>query len=84
MRTQIRKIGNSLGNIIPAVFIKQLSLAEGADIEVKAENNRIIIEPVNYPKKRFPFTEQELLSGLDAYTAHAEELATISVKDLGE
>lgn len=46
MRTQIRKIGNSLGNIIPATFIRQLGLVEGADIEVKTEGKRIIIEPV--------------------------------------
>ncbi len=82
MRTQVRKIGNSLGSIIPAVFIKQLSLTEGADIDVKAEANRIIIEPVS--NKHLPFTEQELLSGLTAYTAHAEELATISSKEIGE
>ena len=37
MRTQVRKIGNSLGNIIPAAFIKQLGLVEGADIEVEIE-----------------------------------------------
>ena len=84
MRTQVRKIGNSLGNIIPATFIKQLGLIEGADIEVKAEGRKIIIEPVKRPKKRFPFSEKELLSGLDAHTAHADELAVISSKELGE
>ena len=41
MRTQVRKIGNSLGNIIPAAFIKQLGLVEGSDIEVKADGNKI-------------------------------------------
>lgn len=51
MRTQVRKIGNSLGNIIPAAFIKQLGLAEGADIEVKADGDKIIIEPIKHPKK---------------------------------
>lgn len=40
MRTQVRKIGNSLGNIIPAAFIKQLGLVEGSDIEVKADGKR--------------------------------------------
>ncbi len=84
MRTQVRKIGNSLGNIIPAVFIRQLNLEEGAEIEVKTEAGKIIIEPVQTKKKRFPFSEKELLKGIDAHSAHADELATVSDKELGE
>ncbi len=84
MRTQVRKIGNSLGNIIPATFIRQLGLVEGADIDVKTEGKKIIIEPVEYNKPRFPFTEKELLEGLDVHTAHADELAVVSGKEFGE
>lgn len=84
MRTQVRKIGNSLGNIIPAAFVRQLGLSEGADIEVRAEGKRIIIEPVKKQGKRFPFSEKELLSGLNAHTAHADELVTLSSKELGD
>lgn len=84
MRTQVRKIGNSLGNIIPATFIRQLGLVEGADIEVKVEGEKITIELIKRPKKRFPFSEKELLNGLDAHTAHADELAVVSGKELGE
>ncbi|MDN3661161.1 AbrB/MazE/SpoVT family DNA-binding domain-containing protein [Vibrio agarivorans] len=84
MRTQVRKIGNSLGNIIPATFIRQLGLVEGADIEVKTEGKKIIIEPVKRQKKRFPLSEKDLLKGLDAHTAHADELAVISGKEFGE
>ncbi|EGR4069223.1 AbrB/MazE/SpoVT family DNA-binding domain-containing protein [Vibrio cholerae] len=84
MRTQIRKIGNSLGNIIPAAFIRQLGLVEGADIEVKTEGKRIIIEPIERPKMRFPFSEKELLKGLNAHTGHADEIAVVSGKELGE
>ena len=83
MRTQVRKIGNSLGSIIPASVIRQLKLAEGADIEIKAEGKRIIIEPVE-PKKRFLLSEKQLLAGLDAHTAHADEIAVISDKEIGE
>lgn len=84
MRTQVRKIGNSLGNIIPATFIRQLGLVEGADIEVKADGNKITIEPIQRPKKRLPFSEKELLMGLNPHTAHADELASVSGKELGE
>lgn len=84
MRTQVRKIGNSLGSIIPAVFIRQLELAEGAEIDVKTVDGKIVIEPIRKLKKRFLFTEKELLSGLDAHTAHADGLAIISASDMGE
>ena len=84
MRTQVRRIGNSLGNIIPATFIRQLGLVEGADIEVNTEGNKIIIEPVKRQKKWLPFSEKELLKGLDAHTAHADELVSVSGKELGE
>jgi len=84
MRTQIRKIGNSLGNIIPAAFIRQLSLEEGAEIEVRAEDGRIIIIPVSIRSQNFPFSEQELLKDITAHTAHADELAPVFGKELGE
>ena len=84
MRTQIRKIGNSLGNIIPATYIKQLGLVVGTDIEVKSDGNKLIIEVVKPFKKHFPFSEKELLIGLDTHTAHADELAIVSGKEIGE
>lgn len=82
MKTQIRRIGNSLGNIIPSAYIKQLHLTEGADIEVRLDGKKIIIEPVKRAN-RFPFSEQELLQGLDAHTGHADELAVLSDSELG-
>lgn len=85
MRTQIRKIGNSLGNIIPVGIIRQLNLEEGTEIEVQTEGNRIIIEPVKKKtRERLRFSEQELLNGMNPYLAHADELANITAAELGE
>ncbi|MBW8191306.1 AbrB/MazE/SpoVT family DNA-binding domain-containing protein [Neiella marina] len=84
MRTQVRRIGNSLGSIIPAAFARQLELSEGAEIDVQVQAGKLVIAPAPKPKKRFPFSEAELVSGLDAFTAHADELATVSGKELGE
>ena len=84
MRTMIRKIGNSLGNIIPAALIRQLELEEGREIDITSEDGKIIIEPLDTKKKRLPFSEAELLAGLTAHTAHADELATLSSKELDE
>lgn len=82
MRSQIRRIGNSFGAIIPADCIKKLGLAKGDDIEVKIDGNQIIIEPIQKPNKRFPFSEAELLNGLNAHTAHADELGAITNKEI--
>lgn len=84
MRTHIRKIGNSLGNIIPAALIRQLDLTEGSEINITVEGEKIIISSVKCKKKRFLFSEKDLLKSLDAHTAHADELAVISPKELGE
>lgn len=84
MRTQIRKIGNSLGSIIPSAFIRQLHLEEGAEISVTEQGGKIVIEPVQVKKKRFPFSEEDLTADMTPYTAHADELATISGKEIGE
>ncbi|MFI3247361.1 MAG: AbrB/MazE/SpoVT family DNA-binding domain-containing protein [Ferrimonas sp.] len=67
MRTQVRKIGNSLGNIIPSAMIRQFELHEGSALEVKSDGNRIIIEPIKRDKPKF-FTMNELLDG-DIYTS---------------
>ncbi len=83
MRTQVRKIGNSLGNIIPATFVRELGLAEGADIEVRTDNGKIIIEPVKRRKRKLPFSEQDLVKGMTPYTAHVDELAEISEEEFG-
>lgn len=53
MRTQVRKIGNSLGNIIPAAFIKQLGLVEGADIEVRAYGKKLLLNQSNVKRNAF-------------------------------
>ncbi|MEQ3695531.1 MAG: AbrB/MazE/SpoVT family DNA-binding domain-containing protein [Pseudomonadales bacterium] len=84
MRTQVRRIGNSLGNIIPAAVIKQLGLVEGSELEVKAQGNKIIIEAVGPNRQRLPFSEDELLQGLDAGSAHANELATLTNGEFGD
>ena len=84
MRTQVRKIGNSLGNIIPAALIRQLGLTEGAEIDVKVEGTKITIEPVISKQKRLPLSERELLRGLNPQTAHADELASQSDCEIGD
>ncbi|MDY0362655.1 MAG: AbrB/MazE/SpoVT family DNA-binding domain-containing protein [Desulforegulaceae bacterium] len=84
MKTQVRKIGNSLGSIIPATLIRQLRLKEGSEIFVREEGGKIIFEPVQNLKTFLPFSEKEILKGLNAHTAHADALADLSEKEMGE
>lgn len=84
MNTQIRRIGNSLGSIIPAPVIRQLNLEKGAEMQVRVEGSRIIYEPITLKKKRFPLSEAELLMGLDSHGVHADEMAAVSAAEFGE
>jgi len=76
MITQVRKIGNSLGHIIPMALVQQFGLVEGTKLNIQECNGAMMIEPII--TKKFPFSEQELLNDLNSYAAHADELAPIS------
>lgn len=47
MNTQIKKIGNSKGIIIPSAIIKTLGLNETDEINVKVDGDKIILSKVN-------------------------------------
>lgn len=83
MMTQVRKIGNSLGSIIPSALIQRFGLVEGTRLNIKEFNGMIVIEPVR-KAKRLPFSEQDLLININAHTAHADELAVLSSIELVE
>jgi antitoxin component of MazEF toxin-antitoxin module len=47
MNTQLKKIGNSKGIIIPAVILKMLDIKESEELTVKVEGKEIILSKVN-------------------------------------
>ena len=49
MQTSLRKIGNSRGVLIPAALLAACEIGDA--VEMRVENNRIIIEPIA-PKQR--------------------------------
>lgn len=71
MLTQVRKIGNSAGTIIPAPLLKELKLREGDSIDVSVEDNCIVIKPVNAKPK---YTLDELLTKCDTQAPKDKEL----------
>lgn len=62
MKTNIRKIGNSAGMILPAVILKKLHLSEGDEIEISENGSQIVITP-NQDKPKYSL--KELLAQCD-------------------
>ena len=58
MKTSIRKIGNSKGVLIPASLITSCNIQD--EVEMRVENNRIIIEPLS------PALRENWFKGYDA------------------
>lgn len=45
MRTQVRRMGNSSGVIIPKSILAQLGLAAGDNLDLVLENGRVVLTP---------------------------------------
>jgi antitoxin MazE len=59
MPITLHRWGNSVGLRVPKPMLEQLGLAEGAQVHVRVEGNRLVIEPVR-PKR---MSMEELLKG---------------------
>ena len=46
MMTQVRRIGNSLGHIIPMAFVQQFGLIEGTKLHIKDGDELAIVSAV--------------------------------------
>jgi len=86
MRSEIKQWGNSGAVRLTSRILAQASLAVSSPIQIHAEHGRIIIEAVSERSRRvkLPFVESELIAGLDAHVAHADELAIPSASESGE
>ncbi len=71
MQTQVRKIGNSAGTIIPAAILKTLHLKEGDCVDIYDEKGRIVIVP---SKNKPQYTLDELLAKCDETAPMPQEL----------
>ena len=56
MRSQLRKIGNSTGAIIPKALLNELGITEGDEIEISVNADEIIIKK-KADKPRYTLTE---------------------------
>ena len=49
MQVLLSKWGNSLGLRLPKALTAEIGVSDGQKVEVRAENGRIIVEPVRAP-----------------------------------
>ncbi len=65
MQVQLTRWGNSLGMRIPKDLASRFGLSDGAQVEVEAEGDKIVIS-VHRPRYRLA----ELVAGMTPETAH--------------
>ena len=84
IETQIQKWGNGLALRVSGIMRDIPHFKEGTLVMVDVTEEGFTVKKIKKPsqgKKRF--SEKELLKGLSAYTAHADEIATLSDEELG-
>jgi len=88
MRSEIKRWGNSAAVRLPKKLLNETKLEVDSAISMSVEENRIVIEALQEAvsrRLRLPFSEKDLLAGLNADTAHADEAAdALLEKELGD
>ena len=59
MKTQLRKVGNSIGSIIPAAMARELLLTAGSEVDIELKAGAIVLTPLKRGSKRLPYTEAQ-------------------------
>ena len=72
MQTSLRKIGNSRGVLIPAALLAACEIGDA--VEMRVENNRIIIEPIAPQHRQGWFTGYTAEQDTEVFT-HLTETA---------
>ena len=70
LTTKIQKWGNSLALRIPKSYAQEANLEEGASVDIKVEENNIIISAKK--KKKNKYSLEELLSDIKPENLHGE------------
>ena len=85
MQSEIKRWGNSAAVRIPSKILAQANLDVSSPISIEVKAGKIVIgADVNTKRKvNLPFSDAFLLEGLDAHSAHADELAQPSITELG-
>lgn len=68
MKIQIGKWGNSLAVRIPSNVVKDLGLADGANLDITMTEGAMVLKPVR--RRRTEHSLDDLLAGVSADTLH--------------
>ena len=86
VQSEIKKWGNSLALRITGAMADVPQFSDGTKVIIEVNKDSLVIKRATKPKRKLklPYTEKELLEGMTPYTAHADELAVINSKEMGE
>ncbi|MDR2308850.1 MAG: AbrB/MazE/SpoVT family DNA-binding domain-containing protein [Paucimonas sp.] len=77
MRTQIRKVGNSAGVVIPALMLKEAHAEIGTIIELTVKEGVFLAKPILNSRKRVARSSVTLESLIKGYVRFEEEIFSI-------
>ena len=87
MRSEIKRWGNSAAIRLPSKILNEARLEVSSPVSMVVKGSKIIIEAAGEPLSRhlkLPFSEADLIRGLNSETAHADELALPSASETGD
>ena len=86
MQSEIKRWGNSAAVRLPSKILAQAKLGISSPIRVDVKAGKIVIEAATKASRKInlPFSEAELLKGLDAHAAQADALAEPTTTELGD
>lgn len=85
MRSEIKRWRNSAAVRLSRKILAQAKLHVSSPISINVKAGKIVIEAAQKVPRRstLPFSEADLLKGLDAHGAHADELTKPSASEIG-
>ena len=84
VETEIKQWGNSLALRVSGVMAEIPQFTVGTRVEVEVTEEGLIVKPVRdqVGERTLPYSEKALLEDLTPDSAHADELAELSTKEL--
>ncbi|PFG10396.1 MazF family transcriptional regulator [Marinobacter sp. LV10MA510-1] len=85
MQSEVKRWGNSAAVRLSSKILAQARLDVSSPIRIDVKAGKIVIEAVEKASRKInlPFSEADLLVGLDAHGAHADEIAEPSAAEMG-
>ena len=84
IHAKIQKWGNSLALRITGPIRSIPRFEAGMRVDIEVTERGLLIKPSRQSHLELPFTEEELLRGMTPKNAHADEIATITLTELGD